>query len=337
MTDLCYWPETVKRWEREGLPLGTDLYDHFGLDRIFLYYPNDSPRLETRVIEVNEETTVVTDEWGRTVKQWKNTTATPVNLEYGIRDISEVPTYLNRYDKLENESADEKQLKCYRQSVERGDFTAISPMEPAWFIIEHLLGFEEGLPAFMTEPEEVSRAMRRLMDYSLKHLKWLIEVKGVKFDALWFSADLCYKNGMLFSPKIYRELIMPVHREYKRFCKEHDMFFMLHCDGDVREFIPLVIESGFDAIEPLEARAGNDVRELKALYGDRITFFGNINADVIANGTKEQIREEIISKVNIAKQGGGYIYHIDHSVPPTISLENYSFLIKTLKEVGKIT
>lgn len=170
------------------------------------------------------------------------------------------------------------------------------------------------------------------MDHSLAHMEWLIETKGIKFDALWFFSDLCFKNGMLLSPRIYRELVMPIHREYKRFCDEHGMFFMLHCDGDVRDFIPLIIESGFDVIQPLEARAGNDVRELKELYGESITFFGNINADIIANGTKDEIREEVASKVNAAKQGGGYMYHIDHSVPPTVSLENYRFLMSTLKE-----
>lgn len=50
------------------------------------------------------------------------------------------------------------------------------------------------------------------------------------------------------------------------------------------------------------------------------------------NGTKDEIREEVTSKVNAAKQGGGYMYHIDHSVPPTVSLENYRFLMSTLKE-----
>ncbi|MCX5642059.1 MAG: hypothetical protein NTY10_02285 [Candidatus Omnitrophica bacterium] len=337
MTDMCYWPETIKRWEKEGLPPGTDPLEYFGLDRMFLYYPEDSPGLKISVIQEDDETAVVKDEWGRTIKKWKNRTATPVTIEYGVKEISEIPAYMSRYDELDSESAEEKQLADCRRSADRGDFIAIFPMEPAWFVMEHLLGFEEGLPAFVTNPDEVSRAMRKLMDYSLKHIKWLIEVKGIKFDALYFSADLCYRNGMLFSPKIYRQLVMPIHREYKRFCDEHEMFFMLHCDGDVREFIPLVIESGFDAIEPLEARAGNDVRELKALYGDKITFFGNINADVIANGTEAQIREEVISKVNIAKQGGGYMYHIDHSVPPTVSFKNYSLLVKTLKEVEKIS
>jgi uroporphyrinogen decarboxylase len=334
IVDLAFWTETVKRWEGEGLPPGTDLNEYFGLDRFGLYYPDDSPRLTPGVIEEDSETETARNEWGGISKRWKNRTATPVNLSYGIRDISEAQAYMGRYAELENKAVDERQFKEYQKSVEREDFIALFPMEPAWFVIEHLLGFENGLMAFASNPEEVCKAMRTLMEYSLKHIRWLIEAKGMHFDALYFSADLCFKNGMLFSPRIYRDLVLPIHREYKRFCDEHDMFLMLHCDGDVRQFIPLLIEAGFASVEPLEARAGNDVRELKPLYGDRITFFGNINADVIANGTYDQIREEVVSKVKCAKQGGGYMYHIDHSVPPTISLEKYTFLIKTLKEIG---
>lgn len=332
LVELAYWPETISRWEGEGLPPGTDPREFFGLDRIFIYYPDDSPRLREKVVEEDEETIVVTDNYGRTVKKWKHSTATPVSLGYGVEDIADIDAYVRRYDSLDIQSADEKQVEEYKLCAERGDFTAISPLEPAWFIIEHLLGFEQGLMAFMDYPDEVAAVMRRLMDYSLAHIEWLIETKGIRFDALWFFSDLCFKNGMLLSPRIYRELVMPIHKQYKRFCDEHGMFLMLHCDGDVRSFIPLIIESGFDVIQPLEARAGNDVRELEALYGESITFFGNINADVIANGTKDEIREEVASKVNTAKQGGGYMYHIDHSVPPTVSFENYRLLMSTLKE-----
>ena len=335
IVDMAFWPETVKRWEGEGLPAGADLDVYFGLDKFGQYYPNDSPQLPTRVIEENSETAMVTDEWGGTLEKWKKTTATPIHRSYGIKDISEAGEYMRRYEQIDNKTVDAKQFREYQKCVAQGDFIAVFPMEPAWFIIEHLLGFEEGIMAFLTNPGEVTHAMRTLMNYSLGHICWLIEEKKMKFDALYFSADLCFKNGMLFSPQVYRDHIMPIHREYRKFCDEHDMFLMLHCDGDVREFIPLIIESGFQAIEPLEARAGNDVRLLKPLYGDKITFFGNINADIIASGTETQIREEVISKVNCAKQGGGYMYHIDHSVPPTISLDNYRLLNRLLKENGK--
>ncbi len=107
-----------------------------------------------------------------------------------------------------------------------------------------------------------------------------------------------------------------------------------HCLVIIGFFIPLVVEAGFDVIQPLEARAGNDIRLLKPQWGDRITMMGNINADVIAAGNEEQIRHEVVSKLQAAMQHGGYIYHIDHSVPPTVSLANYSLLIRLLKENG---
>jgi uroporphyrinogen decarboxylase len=334
LTDMSFWPETIARWEREGLPLGSDVYDHFGLDRIFIWDTDDSPKMSERALEEDEVSVTTQDSFGCIVRSWKNSYHPPVHLSYGAQDTSEVTEYMRRYDGLDPFQVSEWRLSDYRKAAARGDFVMVSPLEPAWFVISRLLGFERGLTAFVEYPEEMIAAMRRLMDYSLAHIGWLIESKGIRFDSLYFSADLCFKNGMLFSPKVYREVIQPIHREFRQFCDKHGLLLMLHCDGDVRQFIPLIIESGFQVIEPLEARAGNDVRLLKPLYGDEITFWGNIDADVIANGTKEQIRHEVISKVTVAKQGGGYIYHIDHSVPPTVSYSNYRILMETLREVA---
>ena len=112
------------------------------------------------------------------------------------------------------------------------------------------------------------------------------------------------------------------------------MFLILHCCGGATDFVPLLIEAGFDCIQPLEARAGCDVRALKPLYGDRISFFGNMNMDVFATNDRAAIREEVTSKLLAAKPGGGYIYHSDHSVPPTISFESYSYGVELAKELG---
>jgi uroporphyrinogen decarboxylase len=139
---------------------------------------------------------------------------------------------------------------------------------------------------------------------------------------------------MLFSPRVYRELLMPCHKKVSAFCREHNLPLLFHCDGDVHEFIPLIMESGFDCIQPLEVRAGNDVRELKRRYGNKIVFFGNIGVDAMSEGGK-RLEEEVRSKVTVAKEGGGYIYHSDHSVPPTVSLENYRRTIQLVREYGQ--
>ncbi|MBU0715474.1 MAG: hypothetical protein KJ964_08975, partial [Verrucomicrobia bacterium] len=91
---------------------------------------------------------------------------------------------------------------------------------------------------------------------------------------------------------------------------------------------------GFDCIQPLEARAGNDVRKLKKEYGSDIAFFGNINMDVLARGIAREIEAEVVSKVMVAKEGGGYIFHSDHSVPPTVSFESYRLAVDLARKHG---
>jgi uroporphyrinogen-III decarboxylase len=75
-----------------------------------------------------------------------------------------------------------------------------------------------------------------------------------------------------------------------------------------------------------------DVRTLKPAYGRDITFFGNISALTISDGTDEEIEEEVRSKVEAAKPGGGYIFCIDHSTPPGVSLRNNRFMFECARK-----
>jgi uroporphyrinogen decarboxylase len=50
---------------------------------------------------------------------------------------------------------------------------------------------------------------------------------------------------------------------------------------------------------------------------------------------RQQIATEIKSKVLAAKQGGGYIYHSDHSVPPTVSFDDYKHVMELLDRYGR--
>ena len=53
------WAGTVRRWQREGMPVGVDWQDHFGYDKIVRVCPDNSPRFPQRVIEENERYSIV--------------------------------------------------------------------------------------------------------------------------------------------------------------------------------------------------------------------------------------------------------------------------------------
>ena len=161
-----------------------------------------------------------------------------------------------------------------------------------------------------------------------------ISALGLEFDGVWINDDLGYRNAPLISPAMYHDLIMPHHKRLSDHFAKDGLKMMIHSDGNVGPLIPDFIEAGIAALQPLEVKAGLDVRVLKPLYGDRLVLFGNIDARVLAS-TREEIEEEIRTKVTAAKQGGGYIYHSDHSVPSNVPFENYLFAVEMIGKYGR--
>lgn len=332
MAEIAFWPETVTRWQQEGLPADQTPAEYFGLDQLALGGCDCSLRLPVELIEECDEWKLERDADGTVHKIWKESYAPPSEIDHLIKTRADWERYRDRLTPTEDRLADTL-LSYYLRAEENGQFSTFDPTEPVWWTLR-TLGMEHALITLAEDPEWFEEMVATQAEMSLELIRKLL-ARGAKPDAVWFFSDLCYRNGVLFSPRAYRQIMMPYHKRYAELCHENDMFLILHCDGDVREFIPLLIEAGFDCIQPLEARAGNDVRDLKPLYGQQISFFGNINMDVLATGDREAIRHEVTTKVEAAKVGGGYIYHSDHSVPPTVSFDAYRYAIELAREAGK--
>ena len=127
-----------------------------------------------------------------------------------------------------------------------------------------------------------------------------------------FFDDLGYRNTSLFSPKLYKELILEAHRLICDYFHNKDIKVFLHSCGCVKELIPYFIEAGIDCLQPLEVKAGMDIIELKKEYGEKLAFMGGIDVRLMSGDNPARIEEEIKTKFEIAKKGGGYIYHSDH-------------------------
>jgi len=331
MAEICFWPETVERWRKEGLPALVQPEDFFGLDKIARCSFDCSLRLKEKVLEETAEWTVAVDANGVTVKKWKTNYATPLEMDFSVKTSADWERLKKKLD-VDWQRYGKETVETMRGSRENSAFVTLSPVEPCWYALR-TIGLTETLELMLTEPEFIEDVIATQTDFLLAMLELGLN-KGLKFDAVWFFSDLCYKNGMLFSPEVYRKMVMPYHQKISEFCSKHGLFLILHCDGDIRKFIPSVIEAGFDCIQPLEARAGNDVRKFKNEYGKDIAFFGNINMDVLSRGVASEIEEEVVSKIMVAKEGGGYIFHSDHSVPPTVSFKSYRMAVDLAKKHG---
>jgi len=139
---------------------------------------------------------------------------------------------------------------------------------------------------------------------------------------------------MLFSPEYWRKHFKPGVRALVELCHRNELPVIYHGCGNVNKIFEDYIEIGVDAYNPLEAKAGLDVVDLRRRYGHRMGFCGNMDVMVWADASMDKLEEYVLTKLNAAK-GGGFIFQSDHSVPDSISGERYDYVVNLVRDRGR--
>jgi uroporphyrinogen decarboxylase len=92
----------------------------------------------------------------------------------------------------------------------------------------------------------------------------------------------------------------------------------------------MVIEAGFDCLDPIDPIAGMDIAEVKAVYGDRVAIKGNVDcAETLTFGTVEDVIAETKEAMQKGMPGGGYILSSGNSIHSAVKPENYQAMLDT--------
>ncbi len=183
-------------------------------------------------------------------------------------------------------------------------------------------------------PYEISKFIERIGTFALGITQAQIKAAGGLLDGMVIWGDVAYTRDLFFSPDFWRKTFRPVVKAIVEECHSHGLPVIYHGCGNVRRIFEDFIEIGVDAYNPLEAKAGLDVIDLRRRYGHRIGFCGNLDVRTWADGSRDEIRTMVLRKLNAAK-GGGYIPQSDHSVPGNISGENYDYVVGLLRKYGR--
>ncbi len=157
-------------------------------------------------------------------------------------------------------------------------------------------------------------------------------------DIIKIGDDLGTQESLLMSPAMYRRVLKPIHADYIRFIRERTaakVFF--HTDGDVFPLIDDLVEMGVDILNPIQTSAGkmSDLEELKARWGDRLTFCGGVDTQrILPTGTPDEVRAEVRRVIEILGPGGGYLTSSVHTVMDDVPAENILAMVDAVEEYG---
>ena len=100
----------------------------------------------------------------------------------------------------------------------------------------------------------MDRTLESLIDIYTKFFK----VIGDELDVVQFWGDLGTQRGPLISPETYRRYIKPREAELVRLTKKiTNAKVALHTCGSVYEFIPDLIDAGYDILNPVKTSAAD--------------------------------------------------------------------------------
>jgi uroporphyrinogen decarboxylase len=195
-----------------------------------------------------------------------------------------------------------------------------------------MMGFETFSIAAYENPELVEALNTTLGTLVVSMFKYFAESDAV--DVLWYSDDIAYTDGLMVSPTMLKKYFFPWLKRIGDLARSHGKPLIYHTDGLLYTVFEDIIACGVDAIHPIEPKA-MALAEVKQRYGDRLCLIGNVDVDLLARGTPEQIRQVVRQSIEQAGYNGGYIVGSGNSIPDYVNFDNYIALLKAAREFGE--
>jgi uroporphyrinogen decarboxylase len=325
------WGHTVARWHREGLPEDQSPAAYFGYE-ITNQGADLSLRLPEETIEETDTYRIARDSNGAVRRRFKDHESTPECIDFTVtsREIWEEHKPRMAWN---DSRVDWDNALASNQALREGDKFVCYSGAFGYDRTQGVVGSERLLMAMAEDPGWVKDMFDTVVDILIAGCEAMTS-RGFEFDGAFVFNDMGYRNGTLFSPAAYRATEFPSQKRMCDYFKSKGLPVILHTCGNVLEFVPMLIEAGFTCIQPLEVKAGMDLVELKESFGHQVCFMGGIDVRAMADPDPAVIEEEIRTKIPVAKRGGGYIYHSDHSVPSNVSFGQYCRTMELVAEYG---
>jgi uroporphyrinogen decarboxylase len=344
-----FWGAFVERWRRElGLEADASPLTHYDLDWTVIT-PNLDPWVRPfDVLRETPEEVVVKTGFGATVHK---------RLAHPMPEMRAWD--VDSFEKLErsefDDPADPRRFFEPGDSHINGIGDGYQRQTPAWIetvranwpdfpvygsVIEmsecltRLVGQLNAMLWMGEQPDRMGAVIHRLGDFYYRLAEAEIAASEGLLDGFVIWGDMAYKKSTFMSPAYWREHFKPWIAKLVGLAHAHHLPVIYHGCGNVASILEDFIQAGVDAYNPLEAKAGFDVVELRRRLGHRLAFCGNGDVRVWETGDREAIRGEVLHKLNAAR-GGGYIFQSDHSVTSGVSGPTYDFIVRLVREYGR--
>ncbi len=202
---------------------------------------------------------------------------------------------------------------------------------------QFLRGFGDWLGDLLANRAFAEGLLDRVTDIWVETASRALEETAPFVDVVMYGDDIATQRGPLMRPALYRQLLKPRHRRMAEAVKRFGKPILYHSCGSVRPLIPDLIETGIDALNPVQVSAAEmDTGGLKREFGRDLAFWGGIDTQsVLPLGTAAEVREEVKRRIGDLAEDGGYVLCAVHNIQQDVPPENVMAMYEAAMEFGR--
>jgi uroporphyrinogen decarboxylase len=196
-----------------------------------------------------------------------------------------------------------------------------------------LIGMTNYMMNVYSDPEFLHSLAKMMTEFSLAQLELLA---GAGLDVLVIEDDIAMDKGPMISLEHFNTFINQYNRQIVEKAHEKGLKVVRHSDGNLWPILDLLLETGYDGINPLEPQAGMEMKKVKSYCGDKICLLGNIDCvDLLPGGTAEQVEQAVIQTIEDGAVGGGLIICSSNSLHQGVDPGNCITMFKAVRKYGQ--
>jgi len=246
---------------------------------------------------------------------------------------------------LEQQRPTEEQIKEFasyckkvRESTDRAIFVG------KWITNDIGIIWRGGIGIFpvlcITEPDYVAALHELITDYAVERIRRVLPAIKDYIDIVMMSADdWGTQNSLIASPELFKTLFLPYMRKVNDVCHRiaPEVKIFMHNCGAIYPLIDLIIEAGFDILNPVQWSAGqHSYKQWKDKCRGKISLWGGgINSQsTLPMGTLEDVRAEVREVTRCLGDGAGYVFNGTHNITAEIASEKIIALYNSAAIAG---
>ncbi len=187
------------------------------------------------------------------------------------------------------------------------------------------LGVDEaGLIAALVEPGAVADILDCSLAVGLAQLEG-VAAHGIR--VVLGGGDMADKNGPLYSPELFRTLMLPRWKRIADRCRELGLHYVWRSDGNLWKVSDMLFrEAGFTGFGEVDFDAGMTTARVRARYPGLVVW-ANLSGDILRRGSADDVYRHSMEALE-ASRGRGYFHGCSNTILAGTPPENVYAMVR---------